>query len=202
MRLGIFGGTFDPVHYGHLLLAESCREALELDLVWFLPAAVSPLKTGAPPATAQARLEMLQLAIAGHDRFTINRRELDRGGISYTADTLAEIRAEDPTRQLFFLLGSDTLASFPAWREPERVCDLATLVCVDRPNRAAFDIRHISGVLRSDQVERIQSARVLMPGVDISSSDIRHRIAEGKSIRYLVPRSVEIYIAEHRLYRQ
>src|SRR5258705_13340871 len=106
MRVGVFGGTFDPVHYGHLLLADCCREQLRLDQVWFLPAAVPPHKQERTLAPAVARAEMLELAIGGHEAFAVCRLEIERGGINYTADTLARIQAEDPTRELFFLMGA------------------------------------------------------------------------------------------------
>ncbi len=132
MRLGIFGGTFDPVHYGHLLLAESCREQLGLDQVWFLPAAVPPHKQERTLAPASARAEMLELAIGGHPAFAVCRHEIDRGGVNYTADTLSLIKAEDPTRELFFLMGADSLRDLPGWKNPARICELALPVMVCR----------------------------------------------------------------------
>ena len=118
MRLGIFGGTFDPVHYGHLLLAELCREACRLDQVWFVPAATPPHKSPRAITPAGQRLEMLELAVGGNECFAVSRLEVDRGGVSYTVDTLAELKAADPQRELFFLLGGDSLKDLPHWREP------------------------------------------------------------------------------------
>lgn len=135
MRLGIYGGTFDPIHYGHLLLAECCREQCQLDQVWFMPAEVPPHKQAQPLTAGRQRVEMLQLAIGGHEAFAVSRLELERGGVSFTVDTLAQLHQEDPTRELFLLLGADSLLDLPNWREPERICSLATLVVVGRPGR-------------------------------------------------------------------
>src|SRR4029078_9114612 len=132
MRLGIFGGTFDPVPYGHLLLAESCREQLQLDQVWFLPAAVPPHKQERTLAPAVARAEMLELAIGAHSAFVVCRHEIERGGVNFTAETLSHIHAEDPTRKLFFLMGADSLRNLPNWKNPEQICELATPVMVCR----------------------------------------------------------------------
>ena len=125
MRIGIFGGSFDPVHFGHLLLAECCREQGQLDAVWFLPAAIPPHKQQQRELTpAQNRIEMLELAIGGHPAFSVSRYETDRGGVNYTVETLAHFRDEDPARELFFLLGADMFRDLPQWRQPERICEL------------------------------------------------------------------------------
>src|SRR5690606_24290783 len=116
MRLGIYGGSFDPVHYGHLLLAESCRESCRLDRVAFIPAAVSPHKRDVPPSESKHRVEMLRLAIAGNDAFEISTIELDRGGVSYTVETVAAMAELHPGAELFLLMGADSLVDFPTWR--------------------------------------------------------------------------------------
>ena len=145
MRLGIFGGTFDPVHYGHLLVAESCREQLRLDEVWFLPAAVPPHKQQRELTPGSQRIEMLELAIGGHAAFRVCRYEIDRGGVSYTVDTLAHFRQEHADAEMFFLLGADSLRDLPGWREPVRLCELATPVVVGRVGqRARSGSRRIS----------------------------------------------------------
>jgi len=146
VRLGIFGGTFDPVHFGHLLLAESCREQAALDAVWFLPTAVPPHKRGRELTLVERRVEMLELAIAGHEAFSVSRYEAERGGVNYTADTLAHLRDEDPRRELFFLMGADMLADLPTWHEPDRVCTLATLVVVQRPGAGPVDFDRVHSV--------------------------------------------------------
>jgi nicotinate-nucleotide adenylyltransferase len=199
MRLGIFGGTFDPVHYGHLLLAEQCLEQCRLDQVWFLPAGVPPHKLERTIATGRARAEMLELAIAGHDRFRIDRCELDRADPCYTFETLSALHADDPARELFFLLGADSLVDFPAWREPRRIVELARLAVVNRGEAPPPDLDPLRSVLGQGLESRIQI--VTTPGVNISSSDIRRRVREAKSIRYMTPRAVECYIQMHGLYK-
>ncbi len=200
MRLGIFGGTFDPVHNGHLLLAEQCREQCRLDQVWFIPAGVPPHKLQRTLAPGKARAEMLELAVAGHDSLRVDRRELDRSDPCYTVETLAGLNSEDPTRELFFLMGADSLAEFSTWREPRRIVELAQLAVVNRGGAAVADAGPLRALLGETLTSRIHF--VTMTGVDVSSSDIRRRIREGKSIRYMVPRAVECYIETHGLYAQ
>ncbi|REK13073.1 MAG: nicotinate-nucleotide adenylyltransferase [Planctomycetota bacterium] len=205
MRLGIYGGSFDPVHYGHLLLAESCREQLALDAVWFLPAAVPPHKQQRQLATAGTRIEMLELAIGGHEAFAVCTYEIDRGGVSYTVDTLAHLRQEDPTRELFFLMGADSLGDLPTWREPARICELAVPVVVDRRGASVGgegDMFSVLGdVVDAKRLETIRQHLVRMPRIDLSSSEIRRRVAAGESVRYRTPRAVEKYIGAQKLYR-
>jgi nicotinate-nucleotide adenylyltransferase len=207
MRLGIFGGTFDPVHYGHLLLAETCREQLALDAVWFLPAAVPPHKRDRPLTPGAQRIEMLELAIGGDEKFLVCPLEIDRGGVNYTVDTLAQLKTDDPTRELFFLLGADSLRDLHTWKEPARLCELATLVVVQRaadPGTTAADAPMNADanpeLIPITVVAAAHARRVQMPRVDLSSSDIRSRLAAGHSIRYQTPRAVEKYIETHGLY--
>jgi nicotinate-nucleotide adenylyltransferase len=201
MRLGIFGGTFDPIHYGHLLLAECCREQCQLDAVWFLPAAVPPHKQGRAMSAAEARIEMVELAIAGHEAFSVCRYETDRGGVNYTVDTLSYFREEDPQRELFFLLGADMLRDLPHWREPERICELALPVAVRRAGQPPLDFGLLQGVAQPDRIEQMYRHQVEMPDIGISGTDIRQRAAAGLSIRYRTPRAVERYIETHGMYR-
>jgi nicotinate-nucleotide adenylyltransferase len=201
MRLGIFGGTFDPVHYGHLLLAECCREQCRLDAVWFLPAAVPPHKRDRDLTPAQERIEMIGLAIAGHPAFSICKYETDRGGVNYTVETLTHIHEEDPARELFFLMGEDMLLDLPNWREPRKVCELALPVVVHRAGMAPLDFNCLTNVIMPECIEEIRRHQVEMPEIGISGSEIRRRAAEGKSIRYQTPRAVEKYIETNRLYR-
>jgi len=198
MKLGIFGGTFDPVHYGHLLLAEQCLEQCRLDQIWVIPAGVPPHKLEQTIAPGKARAEMLELAVAGHDRFRIDRRELDRADPCYTVETLAALDAEDPSRELFFLLGADSLVDFPTWREPRRIVELAHLAIVNRGTAPPPDLGPLRPLLGTALESRLQF--VTMPGVDISSSDIRRRVREGMSIRYMTPRAVECTIETQKLY--
>jgi nicotinate-nucleotide adenylyltransferase len=200
MRIGIFGGSFDPVHYGHLILAETCREACRLDKLVFMPAALSPHKLGSQPAPPDARVEMLQLAIGGHESFEISRSEIDRGGVSYTVDTLAEFQTAHEGDELFFLMGGDSLDDFPNWREPARIGQIATLVVVSRPPHVTPNFEALRKVLQEEQVAAALAHHVQMPQVDISSSEIRDRIRDGRSIRYQTPRAVEKYIQTQKLY--
>jgi nicotinate-nucleotide adenylyltransferase len=200
MRLGIFGGTFDPVHNGHLLLAEQCREQCRLDQVWFIPAGIPPHKLARTIASGKARAEMLELAVAGHESLRVDRRELARDEPCYTVETLAGLAEEDPTRELYFLMGADSLAEFPTWREPRRIVELAHLAVVNRGGTPLPDLEPVRALLGEKLASRIHI--VTISGVDFSSSDIRRRIGEGKSIRYMVPRAVECYIETHELYAQ
>jgi nicotinate-nucleotide adenylyltransferase len=200
MRLGIFGGTFDPVHYGHLLLAECCREQCRLDAVRFLPAGVPPHKPDARVTPAAARIEMLELALAPEPAFSVCRREADRGGLSYTVDTLAHYQREQPDAELFFLLGADMLNDLPDWREPAQICQLATIVVVRRSGTRAIDFNCLTRVISPQMIDRIRSHQVEMPEIGISGTEIRRRAAAGLSIRYRTPRAVEEYIRTHGLY--
>ncbi|MCA9263214.1 MAG: nicotinate-nucleotide adenylyltransferase [Planctomycetales bacterium] len=200
MRIGILGGSFNPIHYGHLLMAENCREACRLDAIWFIPAAVSPYKTGQPSATATARLEMAQLAVAGNPQFHVSEIEIERGGISYTVETLSGIHASQPEAELFFLMGADSLVDFPSWRDPQRICQLATPVVVRRYGTDEPDWQPLRALVDEAQWQRVRAFQTDMPRVEISSSDIRARIADQRSIRYMTPRAVEKYIETHRLY--
>lgn len=200
MRIGVFGGTFDPVHYGHLLLAECCREQCRLDQVWFLPAAVPPHKQHGALTPAEHRIAMLELAIGGHEPFVINRLEIDRGGVSYTVDTLTALAQQQPDAKWFFLMGGDSLADLPGWREPARICELATLVVVARPHAPPPDFGPLAGIVPAERIEHMRQHVVLMPLVDLSSTDLRHRVSQGQSIRYRTPRAVEMYIQTHGLY--
>jgi len=198
MRLGVFGGTFDPVHFGHLLLAEQCREQCALDEVLFIPAGSPPHKLSQTITPGKARMEMLELAIGGHDQFRIDRRELLKDAPSFTYETLAELCAEDASHELFFLMGADSLRDFPTWREPGQILKLATLAVVNRGDQPPPDLAPIGELQRNADELRVKL--VTMPDVDISSSDIRRRVRAGQSIRYLTPRAVECYIATQRLY--
>jgi len=201
MRLGLFGGTFDPVHFGHLLLAEQCREQCELDEVWFLPAGAPPHKQNADISAGRIRAEMLELAIAGHQSFAMNCMELDRAGTTFTVETLQQLHDENPSRELFFIVGADSLADLPTWREPQQIARLATIVAVNRgidstaENAQLDTVREVLGESVADRIGFVK-----MPGIGLSATDIRQRVREGRSIRYMTPRSVEQYIVEHRLY--
>jgi len=201
MRLGIFGGSFNPVHYGHLLLAESCREACALDEVWLVPAAVPPHKQSAELAPGKARWEMLELALAGNEQLRPSPVELDRGGVSYTVETLAKIAQEKPDTSMFLLMGADSLEDLPTWREPERICALATPIVVRRAGSPEPDFGALASLVSAQRLAEIRRCQVEMPIIELSSTDLRQRAAEGKSLRYRTPRAVEKYIETHGLYR-
>lgn len=201
MRLGIFGGSFDPVHYAHLLLAESCREQCRLDEVWWVPTASAPHKRHLPAASARQRIDMLQLALSGEEAMQVSLLEVDRGGISYTVDTLAAVHAEHPDAKLFLLLGADSLVDLPNWREPERICALAIPVAVRRAGAPDPSYEGFRTLVTPERLAMFQQYQVTMPVTGLASSDIRARVAQGLSIRYYTPRAVEMYIQTHGLYR-
>jgi nicotinate-nucleotide adenylyltransferase len=191
MRIGILGGTFDPVHLAHLVLAESCLDQAALDAVWFVPAPRPPHKPEGTAAPFPDRLAMLQLAIAGHPRFRIDTCEANRPGPSYTFQTLHDLSSASPGTEWFLILGSDSLRDLPTWRKPEEIARLATLLIAQRP-----------GVSAPAPPADFRAQTILMPLLEISSSDIRQRIAAGRSIRYLVPGQVEEYLHRQQLYTQ
>lgn len=202
MQIGILGGTFDPVHYGHLLLAETCREQCGLDQVWFLPAAVPPHKRERELTPAVRRVEMLELAIGGHEPFRVCRLEAERGGVNYTAETLAIIQQQQPQATLFFLMGADSLRDLPTWREPVRICELAIVVAVRRSGSPEPQFAQLEAITTPARLALMERFQVEMPIVDLSSTDLRQRAARGASLRFRTPRAVEKYIETHGLYRE
>ncbi|HEU4748210.1 MAG TPA: nicotinate-nucleotide adenylyltransferase [Gemmatimonadaceae bacterium] len=192
MRIGVFGGTFDPPHVGHLLLAADACDALSLQRLVFVPAAAQPFKVDAPAvATPADRLEMISLATRGDSRYAVENTEIRREGLSYTVDTLEEIARNNEGAELFLLIGRDTLAGFDGWKRPDRIRQLATLAVMERGDS------NVSGRKpSSDGIVVISTRRV-----DVSSTEIRKRLAGGKSIRGFVPEPVERYIAARGLYR-
>jgi nicotinate-nucleotide adenylyltransferase len=201
MRLGIFGGSFDPVHYGHLLLAETCREQCRLDRIWFLPAAVPPHKQSRQLAPAKARVEMLELAISGNEQFEVSTLELERGGVSYTVETLRLLRERQPADELFLLMGADSLRELVTWREPEEICSLAIPIVVHRGGSPEPDFALLGKLVTPQRLLAIQAHQVEMPIIDLSSTDLRQRATQDKSLRYRTPRAVEKYIQTQGLYR-
>ncbi len=199
MKLGVFGGTFDPVHLGHLILAEWCREECGLDEVWFVPAPSPPHKDRSEITPAPLRAEMLELAVAGCPKFGVSRIEFDREGPSYTVETLQQLQAEGADRELFLLVGGDSLRDFSTWREPQRIAELATVVAVNRGRESLLSSDQMQQTLGAATAARIREVR--MPAIDISATELRQRVREGRSIRFLTPRAVEAFIDEQRLYR-
>ena len=200
MKLGILGGTFDPVHNGHLKIAVEVKQALGLDQVIFIPAGQSPFKVAYTMTPAEQRLEMLRLAMTGDPGMVISTVETERPGISYTVDTLNELRQQysDDTG-LYFIMGRDSLEKFAEWREPKKIIELASLVVIPRPGWIKPDLEALEKSIRGI------SSRVIFldsPEIDISSTAIRELVSIGKPIENLVPGSIAEYINEHDLYRQ
>ena len=198
MNIGVLGGTFDPVHNGHLIVAEEAKTRLNLVEIIFVPAGQPWLKAAKPISPAEHRLQMLRLAIADKPYFKLSSIEIERTGPSYTIDTITELRdkfgSED---ELFFILGWDSLAELPQWREPSRLIKMCYLVAVPRPGYPRPKLKTLEVIIRG------LSQRVMLmkePEIDISASAIRERVARGLSIRHLVPEPVNRYIKEHRLY--
>lgn len=194
--VGLLGGTFDPVHHGHLAVAEEAREALGLERVWFVPASLPPHKPGRPVTPAADRLAMLRAAVAGNPALDVSEVELLRGGPSYTVDTLSELRAAgvvDP----WFILSAEALAGFPTWREPDRILELCRLAVVPRAGTEPLDAAWVEAAFpgRGDRVRFLSG-----PLLPISGSVVRRRAAAGRSVRYLVPDAVAAYIAAQHLY--
>jgi len=201
MRLGIFGGTFDPVHFGHLALAEECLAVAGLDEVWLVPAASPPHKGGKKLSRFDQRKEMLELAIAGNEKFKVEPMEADRPGPSFTIDTLEEIQKRKPNDELFLIIGGDSALEFSTWKDPAKIASLATIIVRIRP-----------GVIMPTEQEFISQLgkelgvppKVFFvagpPYLDVSSSLLKERVTNNKSVRYLLPRAVEVYIQQKKLY--
>lgn len=191
VRLGILGGTFDPPHVGHLLAASDAVEALALDRLLFVPAAVQPFKARRVTAPPAARLRMLELMVGDDPRFAVDPIEIDRSGLSYTVETLAALAAREPGARRFLLIGEDLASQIASWREPRRIAELAEIVVLARGDGG--DARASADGLR---MTRIDTRRV-----DVSSTEIRERVRAGRPIRGFVTDAVAAYIAETGLYR-
>lgn len=188
VRIGIFGGTFDPPHVGHLLAASDACDRLALDKLVFVPNAQQPLKPNAPMAGAEDRLEMVRRLTAGDARFEVDATEVRRGGLSFTVETLRQYRAREPGAALFLLIGEDVVETLPAWREIDEIRALADIVVL---TRSAPDAAVPAG-----DVHRLPTRRV-----DVSSTEVRSRVAQGRPVTGFVPPAVAAYIEEQRLYR-
>ena len=197
-RVGILGGTFDPVHRGHLEIARRAMDEAALDQVIFIPAGQPRLKAGDPSAAPHQRLEMLRLAVEGIPGFLVSDIELRRSGPTLTVETLRELRNEcGPDVELLFILGLDVLARFDQWLEPERVVQLARLLAVSRPGYGEFDWPgfYARNPYACGRVDCIDSA-----AINISASELRHRLATGAAVKGLLPDPVEHYIRDNGLY--
>jgi nicotinate-nucleotide adenylyltransferase len=206
MRLGIFGGSFDPVHNGHLALVRACHQQAELDEVWFTPTAIQPLKHGGPHATDSQRVAMLELAIDSATTesgrlhpataWRVCTLEIDRGGFSYTVETLRQIHVELPEAKLFFMIGADAQRDVPQWKEPAEIFRLASPLVVRRAGQPEPDLSALAALCSADDLPQL----IEMPSIDISSSEIRRRIAARQPIEEMVPAAVADYILTHSLY--
>lgn len=196
-RLGILGGTFDPIHYGHLIIASYAAEALDLNTVWFMPAQTPPHKIGQDISPVEDRVEMVKLAIDDDDRFDFSDFDLQRNKPSMTADLLERVAMEMPEFELLFIAGADSLIDFPTWNDPQQILHRAQLAVAKRSGATIEDKVF-------DPIPNFRERTVVFdsPIVEISSTDIRERMSDNKSIRYLLPPAVETYILEHGLYRQ
>jgi nicotinate-nucleotide adenylyltransferase len=190
-RVGIFGGTFDPIHFGHLIIAETARDAQALDEVWFIPAAVPPHKIGQPITPFLHRLEMTRAAVAGHPAFRVNDLERDDNRPSYTIHTLETVHERHTDSALFLIIGSDSLAGLNSWKQPERIIECATLIVFPRRDT------DLSGV---NPVYTKRAVFLDCPMIDVSASWIRKRMAAGHSVRYLLPEAALQYAIGHGLY--
>lgn len=200
LKLGVLGGTFDPIHLGHLLIAEEAREHLGLDRVLFIPTGQPYLRPDSPRASAAHRLAMTRLGVADSPAFDVSALEVERPGPTYTLHTLEALAGEHGDGvELFFVLGVDSARTLPRWHEPAQVLARCTPVVVHRPGVGDWDPRELDAL--SPGVSQ-RTVHLQGPRLGISGTELRRRIASGASVRYWVPRPVEEYIAEHKLYRE
>ncbi|MCL1918296.1 MAG: nicotinate-nucleotide adenylyltransferase [Peptococcaceae bacterium] len=197
--LGIMGGTFDPIHFGHLVAAETARVAFNLEKVLFIPTGQPPHKVDHKVTGAWERYEMVKMAIEANDSFRILSLELEREGPSYTIDTLRELRGILPDPDFYFITGADALRSMLGWREPEEIIKLTKVISASRPGYPLQDLFDL--IDRSVPQFRDRIFQLKIPALAISSTDIRTRVKEGLSIRYLIPDNVKNYIKERGFYR-
>ena len=194
--IGIMGGTFDPIHYGHLVAAEEARVRFHLERVIFVPNGAPPHKKDYVVSSAEHRFAMVVLATTANPRFETSRMEVDRPGPSYTVDTMREFRRQFGEEcRLYFITGADAMLETLTWRQPEEIAALSEFIAVTRPG---YDLARLSAALRPDLLSRVHVLE--MPGVEASSTELRRRAGAGESLRYLTPPAVARYIETHRLY--
>jgi nicotinate-nucleotide adenylyltransferase len=212
-RVGLFGGTFDPIHFGHLRAAEEIKQILELDKVYFIPTAISPHKADTNVTPSSKRLEMLKLAIEGNKYFDISEFELESESPSYTVLTLEHFNEMDPTSELYFIVGNEQFDQIETWRDYKRLFDLANFAVITRPGFSELDSNRVPLALKDDfryynSIENVISYTIKskeivfieIKGIEISSTDIRAFVKSKKSIKYLVPNKVQNYILSEKLY--
>lgn len=194
----LMGGTFDPIHYGHLVVAEEVRQRFNLAKVVFIPAGQPPHKTDKVILDAQHRVNMTRLAIASNPYFEISTIEVERQGLSYTVDTIEQLRRSFQVENIYFITGADAILEILTWKDTERLLDMTYLIAATRPGYALNHLAETLGSLPAPFMKRILPLEV--PALAISSSDIRKRVREGRSIKYLLPESVETYIHQNNIY--
>lgn len=197
-RIGILGGTFNPIHIGHLIMAQSAYESFSLDEVWIMPAGDPAHKQNQDVLDKELRVKMVELAIEDHPCFSLSRCEVDASGITYTAETLERLSKEHPDHEYYFILGADSLFDFDKWREPKRICSYGKILAATRNHKEWQDLEQ-----RAEELSRKLGGEFYLlenPTLEISSGDIRKRVRAGQSIRYLVPEKVEAYILGHQIY--
>jgi nicotinate-nucleotide adenylyltransferase len=202
VKVGLLGGSFDPIHLGHLVLAEEARERLGLARVLFVPNRLPPHKTGREMASPADRLEMVRLAIAGNPAFEVCEIELWRDGPSYSIDTVRQLRAEHEDWDVHFLIGADSLPELPTWYRAAELAALCKFVAASRPGQTLRNLEPLRCAFTEEQIAAIASRCIEIPLIGVSSTEIRQRVHEGRSIRYLVPDAVREYIARRRLYAE
>ncbi|MDD4803289.1 MAG: nicotinate-nucleotide adenylyltransferase [Syntrophomonas sp.] len=199
-NIGILGGTFDPIHYGHIVAAECVRDALQLDRIIFIPAARPPHKTPGEILDSQHRLEMVKLAVKDNPYFVVSELEINRSGLSYTVDTIAVFQQKCPQTKIFFIIGVDALLLINTWKDYERLASMCSFAVVTRPG---YQLNRDSEAFRDIPPEVLNKIHLLqVPGLYISSSHIRQRVGRGQTIKYLLPPAIEDYIREHDLYQE
>ena len=200
-RIGLYGGSFNPIHIAHLALAEHAAEALALERVIFIPARIPPHKRSEELASARHRVRMARLAVADNPRFSVSEIELKRPGRSYTIDTVRAMRKRfGGGAELFFLIGADTVGELKTWLEVRKLVTLCRFVPLGRPGVRLPGVGELAAEVGEKEARSILRGMLKMPRLEISASDIRRRVAEGRSIRYLVPDAVGEYVRKHRLY--
>jgi nicotinate-nucleotide adenylyltransferase len=199
-RIGLYGGTFDPIHHGHLLIARSVREKLDLERVLWIPSAQPPHKPSDGLTSFGHRAAMVKLAIEGEEGFVLDECEQRLGGPSYTLRTIEHCQVQFPDIELCWIIGADSLAELHTWYNVRQLVDACQVVTAHRPGFEQVSTDHLTEVLRRKQIAKLQRGVVDVPRVDISSSHIRERVWQGRSIRYLVPEAVDEYIRDHQLY--
>ncbi len=192
MKIGIYGGTFNPPHVGHLITVESVRESLALDRIIFMPSFISPHKQEGEESSSHHRFTMTKIAIASNSRFDISREEIEKENISYTIDTLRHLRDIYENGSFYLIIGMDNYITFHLWKEPKQILEHSTVVVMNRPNYP----QRMNEIIGTTNVIFVD-----VPDIDVSSSDIRQRIKRGKSVKYLVPDEVERYIIDNGLYK-